>query len=85
MIVYSGTKRQFIDDVRSNAISEIIESEVLRKLNRNSPRNEKLSWENSLQYMSQILWDDEIPQSAGVAIEYNIPLNPPGFIGGCFI
>lgn len=74
MIVYSATKRKFIDDVRSNKIAEIIENEVLRKLNRNSPRNERLSWENSLQYMSQILWDDDIPLSAGVAIEYNLPM-----------
>ena len=44
MIVYSATKREFIEDVRSNRIAEIIENEVLRKLNRNSPRNEKLSW-----------------------------------------
>lgn len=74
MIVYSATKRKFLEDVRSNNIAEIIESEVLRKLNRNSPRNEKISWENSLQYMSQILWDEDIPSSAGVAIEYNLPM-----------
>lgn len=74
MIVYSATKREFIEDVRSNRIAEIIENEVLRKLNRNSPRNEKLSWENSLQYMSQVLWDEGIPSAAGVAIEYNLPM-----------
>lgn len=74
MIVYSATKREFVDDVRSNRIAEIIENEVLRKLNRNSPQNERLSWENSLQFMSQILWDDSIPSSAGVAIEYNLPM-----------
>ena len=74
MIVYSATKREFVEDVRSNRISEIIENEVLRKLNRNSPKNEKRSWENSLQYMSQVLWDEEIPSAAGVAIEYNLPM-----------
>lgn len=74
MIVYSATKRKFVEDVRSNRIAEIIENEVLRKLNRNSPRNERLSWENSLQYMSQVLWDEAIPSSAGVAIEYNLPM-----------
>ncbi|OUS09730.1 AAA family ATPase [Gammaproteobacteria bacterium 53_120_T64] len=74
MIVYSATKREFIEDVRSNRIADIIENKVLRKLNRNSPRNEKLSWENSLQYMSQVLWDVDIPASAGVAIEYNLPM-----------
>lgn len=74
MIVYSATKRAFIEDVRSNRMADIIENEVLRKLNRNSPRNEKLSWEHSLQYMSQVLWDEDIPASAGVAIEYNLPM-----------
>lgn len=74
MIVYSATKREFVDDVRSNRIAEIIENEVRRKLNRNSPSNERLSWENSLQYMSQVLWDEGIPASAGVAIEYNLPM-----------
>ena len=75
MIVYSATKGKFIDDVRSNQISDIINNEVLRKLNRNSPRNERLSWENSLLYMSQILWDEDLPSSAGVAIEYNLPMS----------
>lgn len=74
MIVYSATKQQFVDDVRSNAIADIIESEVARKLNRNSPRNEFISWQNSLQYMFNVLHDPDIPASAGVSIEYNIPL-----------
>ncbi|MGO3344144.1 MAG: hypothetical protein ACTIM4_07330 [Marinomonas sp.] len=55
MIVYSATKQQFVDDVRANAIAEIIENEVARKLNRNSPRNEFISWQNSLQYMFNVL------------------------------
>jgi len=74
MIVYSATKQQFVDDVRANAIADIIEGEVVRKLNRNSPRNEFISWQNSLQYMFNVLHDPEIPASAGVSIEYNIPL-----------
>ncbi len=74
MLVYSATKQRFIDDVRANAISDAIENEVARKLNRNSPRNEVASWENSLRFMMSALLDDGIPASAGVAIEYNIPL-----------
>ncbi len=74
MIVYTATKQQFVDDVRANAIADIIEGEVARKLNRNSPRNEFISWQNSLRYMFQVLVDPEIPASAGVSIEYNIPL-----------
>ena len=61
MIVYSATKQQFVDDVRSNAIADIIENEVSRKLNRNSPKNEFISWKNSLQYMFNVLHDDDIP------------------------
>lgn len=74
MLVYNETKQKFIDDVRSNNIAEIIENEVAHKLNRNSPRSEFISWENSLRYMFQILVDPDIPASAGIAIEYNIPL-----------
>lgn len=74
MLVYSATKQKFIDDVRANIISESIENEVARKLHRNSPRNEVTSWENSLRFMMSVLLDEGIPASAGVAIEYNIPL-----------
>ena len=74
MLVYNATKQQFIDDVRANVITETIENEVARKLNRNSPRSEVTSWENSLRFMMSVLLDEGIPASAGVAIEYNIPL-----------
>ncbi len=74
MLVYSSTKQQFIDDVRANVISDIITNEVARKMNRNSPRGEIVSWENSLRFMMSVLLDEAIPPSAGVAVEYNIPL-----------
>ncbi|MFI0472022.1 hypothetical protein ACGLWX_04760 [Halomonas sp. HMF6819] len=74
MLVYNATKQQLIDDVRANVITEAIENEVARRLNRNSPRSEVTSWENSLRFMMSILLDEGIPASAGVAIEYNIPL-----------
>ncbi|UTV87719.1 DUF2075 domain-containing protein [Cobetia amphilecti] len=74
MLVYNATKQQFIDDVRANVIADAIENEVSRKLSRNSPRNEVASWENSLRFMMSVLLDEGIPASAGVAIEYNIPL-----------
>ncbi|MBK1708327.1 DNA/RNA helicase domain-containing protein [Marichromatium gracile] len=74
MLVYNATKQQFIDDVRANIIADAIQNEVARKLNRNSPRNEVKSWECSLRFMMSALLDEGIPASAGVAIEYNIPL-----------
>jgi len=75
MIVYSATKREFLDDVHNNRITSLVENEVRRKLNRNSPINEVRSWENSLRYMSSVLeLGKKIPESSGVAIEYNLPL-----------
>ena len=73
MIVFSSNKAEFIHSVRSNGIDRIIEAEVLRKLKRRTPKSELNSWKNSLQYMMNVLLDDEIPNSAKVAVEYNIP------------
>jgi len=73
MLVYTATKSSFIEDVRSNRIDEKIEAEVRRKLNRRTPENELLSWRNSMQYMMSILLDEEIPNSSGVAVEFQIP------------
>lgn len=42
-------------------------------MNRHTARSEFRSWENSLEYMYKVLNDNEIPQDAGIAIEYNIP------------
>lgn len=74
MLVYRATKQKFIDDVCANAIGTLVENEISRRLGRNSPRSEVMSWENSLQFMMNVLLDEDIPASAGVAIEYNIPL-----------
>jgi len=73
MLIYTATKSSFIDDVRTNRIDEIIEREVSRKLNRRTPKNELQSWKNSMQYMMNVLLDTAIPNSSGVAIEYQIP------------
>ncbi len=32
MIVYTATKQRFVDDVRANALADIIEDDVARKL-----------------------------------------------------
>lgn len=73
MLVYTSTKNKFIDDVRTNRIDEIVEQEVFRKLNHHTGNKEIASWKNSLQYMMNVLLDEQIPSSAGVAIEYKIP------------
>ncbi len=74
MIVYSGNKAQFIEDVRLNRIHEVIMNEFRRQFSRSVGQSEVASWKNSLQYMSNLLIDPEIPADAGVSIEYHIPL-----------
>ncbi len=74
MIVYSATKAEFVEHVRFNQIEKVIEEEVRKRLKRRTPKSEIASWKNSLQYMFNALMDRDIPASAGVAIEYTIPL-----------
>ena len=74
MIVYSASEAEFVEHVKFNQIEKVIEEEVWRKLKRRTPKSEIESWKNSLQYMFNALLDQGIPPSAGVAIEYTIPL-----------
>lgn len=74
MIVYSATRREFSDDVRSNLIEERILDRFLSRMGHKPSESEILSWRNSLQQMHNALDYGEIPDDAGVAIEYRIPL-----------
>ena len=74
MLVYSGNKKTFIQDVSENAIENTILAEFERKLFKRPSKNEVLSWKNSMQYMFNILIDSEIPDDSGVSIEYVLPL-----------
>jgi uncharacterized protein len=74
MIVYSASKKEFIEDVHSNEIHKKILDEFKFKLNRGVGEREVQSWRNSMQFVSNVLNDEEIPADSGVAIEYSIPL-----------
>lgn len=73
MIVYSGDKETFSNDVISNNIENIIHDFYIEKLGFASNINEINSWKNSMMYMNNILLDNDIPSDAGVTIEYQIP------------
>jgi DUF2075 family protein len=75
MIVYQNTKAKFLDDVMSNDIENIILSFFKKKLLRSTNESEIGSWRNSLQHMNNILYDPEIPDDCGIAIEFQIPLS----------
>lgn len=73
MIVYSATKNNFILDTLSNSISSKIEELYVRETGYKANKSEVVSWNNSMQFMKNILDDEAIPNDAGIAIEYKIP------------
>ena len=72
MIVYSSDKKSFNNDVISNNIENIVHQFFIEKLGFATTENEIASWKNSMLYMNNVLLDDEIPDNAGITIEYQI-------------
>lgn len=74
MLVYTGTKSSFMDDVLDQTLAEKVKKAVELKMHRVTPLAEYKSWENSMIYMRDALSYSKIPDDCGVAIEYNVPL-----------
>lgn len=74
MIIYRATKKQFVEDVFNNTIADNIDEAFFEHLGRHTSPNEVRSWQNSMQYMFKVVDTPELPDEAGVAIEYQIPL-----------
>ena len=73
MIVYSANKGLFVQDVRNNVIAtKILDLIRERGLNAGQDR-EFASWQNSMQFMRNIVDDADIDDDVQIAIEYNIP------------
>jgi len=73
MIVYSATKQEFNNDVILNLISDKILTQLKGKGLSGGQISEYRAWQNSLQYMRNVLDDKEIPDESNIAIEYQIP------------
>ena len=74
MIVYNDTKRQFVSDVKNGDIADIIKT-CIRQRGLNAGQDKEYeSWHNSMQFMRNIVDDQEIDDNVKIAIEYNIPL-----------
>lgn len=72
-IVYSKTKKDFLNDVLNGDLNNEVYLSYVRELGQSTNQSQKMAWSNSLQYMSTIMQDPDIPQNSGVAIEYKIP------------
>ena len=73
MIIYEGTKMEFLDAVLHGTLKKKIKEEMLKKGVGGGGKGEEHSWTNSLPRMGLILCDGDIPETAGVAVEYKIP------------
>ena len=73
MIIYSGSKADFMVQVEEDTIAYTIRDNILEKMHRKTPDAEFRSWVNSLEYMYKVLNDDGIPRNSGIAIECNLP------------
>lgn len=74
MIVYQSTKKGFLLDVSDNCIEDIIRDAVedRLKINIKVGSSEYNSWKNSMNPIYHVLNTDDIPNDAGVSIEYRI-------------
>ena len=73
MIVYNADKGSFVQDVRENLIADKILKLIREKGLNAGQENEFNAWQNSMQFMRNIVDDPEIDDDVQVAIEYNIP------------
>ncbi len=74
MIVYNANKRMFVQDVRSGSIATKILDLVKEKGLYAGQDREFASWQNSMNFMRNIVDDADIDDEVQIAIEYNIPL-----------
>ena len=71
MLAYLGTKSDFLRD--APVIEDKVRDAVREKLNFNVGQSEYQSWRNSLgNAMSHVMRSEEIPEDAGIAIEYRL-------------
>lgn len=73
MLVYEGVKSSFINDVDLNNITDKILIKFKEVFHRSTGESEINSWRESMLRMRGVLADNDIPDNAGVAIEFNIP------------
>lgn len=72
MIVYEATKDEFLSDVFQDQLFTNICNNYNSKIGKINER-EVRAWDISMQYMYRVLTDQDIPNNAGVAIEFRIP------------
>ncbi|MFC4354796.1 DNA/RNA helicase domain-containing protein [Chryseomicrobium palamuruense] len=72
MIIYEATISEFLSDIENEVMVDRLYEVYREKIGKTS-KNEIRSWDHSLQRMSNVLRDRQIPRDAKAAIEFKIP------------
>ena len=72
MIIYQGTTEDFIDDTIHNRVADIMSDRFKENLGRNVSTSEFNSWNNSSQYLKNIIELGELKHNY-ICLEYPVP------------
>lgn len=73
MIIYQASKSQFLHDALRSDIEDVVSRQFLSATGHRASPSEVRAWQYSLLEMAKVLQDEEIPDEAGVGIEYQLP------------
>jgi len=73
VIVYEAEKHKFVRDVQDRAIDEIVHKLYRERTGHSVGSAELRSWRESLQSMSSVLNDPQLPDDLGIAVEFILP------------
>jgi len=73
MIIYQASKDQFIHHAMREDIEEVVARHFRSATGHGVSPSEIRSWKESLQEMSKVLQDEDIPGDVGIGIEYQVP------------
>ena len=74
MLIYQGSSRQFINDIRENTIADTMSANFKARIGKDPAWQEFTSWQNSLSRIRDLLELGNI-DDCHVALEYEIPYN----------
>jgi len=73
VIIYQASKSQFLHHALRDDIEDVVSQQYRSATGHGVGPSEIQAWKHSLLEMAKVLGDDEIPDDAGVAIEYQLP------------
>lgn len=75
MILYSSSKTAFINDINDKSIIDILNNTMKEKMYHYTSESEKSSWENSLEYISEVISSSNLPDDCTIILEYSLPIS----------